>query len=884
MDTPLERLTEALADRYAIERELGAGGMATVYLAHDLKHDRKVAVKVLRPELAAVIGAERFLNEIKVTANLQHPHILPLHDSGEADSFLFYVMPYVEGESLREKMDREKQLSIEEGVQITRSVASALDYAHRQGVIHRDIKPENVLLHDGQPLVADFGIALAVSHAGGTRLTETGLSIGTPYYMSPEQAMGDRELDARSDVYSLGAMLYEMLTGDPPYTGSTAQAIVAKVITEKPASVTAARDTVPTHVAAAIMKSLAKLPADRFATAADLGDALGDTSFRTIARAPEPAAAEVVKRSRLVPALTLTTVASLILAALGWMRGPTHGTGVSRFVMNLPQSARLIASDNPRMAMSPDGSRLVYVGWTGERSEPLRLFVRHLDQLDPVEIAGTENASAPFFSPDGEWIGFFVRRSLRKVPVQGGASITLTETAAPGFRGGAWLTDGTIAYTDGDWGLSRVSEAGGIPEVVVEAADDGVGEIYLPQPVPDRPAVVAHRCIDPACDAFEIVAIDVESKEVKSLLPGVPNAWVSPTGHLLHANTEGALFAQPFDLKALELTGSPVPVLEGLRVQNGTVSSITLSDNGTLAVLEGASEIESQLVLVERDGTERPLTRQLRDYVDPRFSPDGRQLVVEVHDDVGNGHLWIYDVASETLSRLTYEGHDGRQRWSPDGRTIAFSSSSAGGWKGFTVPADGSAPPTLAIDVEDYFVRSKTWTADSRTVVFHSEADGEIGFALYRWDVGGGSPPERIVQSAAREWTPALSRDGAWLAYGSDESGTPEIYVRKYPDAAGRYAVSIGGGREPLWGSGNELFYRGVDGFYVARLEFEPNFRVLSRERLFDDSPYAARIRSVGYDVHPDGERFVFVKAEEPFTSPTIVLNWFEELDTLIGR
>jgi serine/threonine-protein kinase len=203
--------------------------MATVYLAQDLKHDRKVAVKVLKPELAAVIGAERFLNEIKVTANLQHPHILPLHDSGEADSFLFYVMPYVEGETLRTKMDHDKQLGIEEALEITRSVAAALDYAHRHDVIHRDIKPENILVHDGQPLVVDFGIALAVSQAGGTRLTETGLSIGTPHYMSPEQAMGDRELDARSDVYSLGAMLYEMLSGDPPYTGSTAQAIVAKV-------------------------------------------------------------------------------------------------------------------------------------------------------------------------------------------------------------------------------------------------------------------------------------------------------------------------------------------------------------------------------------------------------------------------------------------------------------------------------------------------------------------------------------------------------------------------------------------------------------------------------------------------------------------------------
>ena len=232
----LGRLQSALADRYRLDREVGAGGMATVYLAEDVRHDRRVALKVLRPELAAVIGAERFLAEIKLTANLQHPHILPLFDSGEADGYLFYVMPFIKGETLRDRLNREKQLPVADAVRITTEVASALDYAHRHGVIHRDIKPENILLHDGQALVADFGIALAASKAGGSRMTETGMSLGTPHYMSPEQAMGEREITARSDVYALGAVLYEMLTGDPPFTGSTAQAVVARVVTESPAA------------------------------------------------------------------------------------------------------------------------------------------------------------------------------------------------------------------------------------------------------------------------------------------------------------------------------------------------------------------------------------------------------------------------------------------------------------------------------------------------------------------------------------------------------------------------------------------------------------------------------------------------------------------------
>jgi len=273
LTSPLPRLAAALSDRYRIERELGAGGMATVYLAEDLKHKRKVAIKVLRAELAAVIGAERFVTEITTTANLQHPHILALHDSGAADGFLYYVMPYVEGESLRDRLSREKQLPIADAVRIAGEVASALDYAHRQGVIHRDIKPENILLHDGRALVADFGIALAATSAG-SRMTETGMSLGTPHYMSPEQAMGERQLDARTDVYALGCVLYEMLAGDPPFTGSTAQAIVAKVMTERPTALSTVRDTVPEEVEDAVLTALAKLPADRFATAAEFAAAL----------------------------------------------------------------------------------------------------------------------------------------------------------------------------------------------------------------------------------------------------------------------------------------------------------------------------------------------------------------------------------------------------------------------------------------------------------------------------------------------------------------------------------------------------------------------------------------------------------------------------------
>jgi len=309
-----ERLTRALADNYTVDREIGSGGMATVYLAQDLKHDRKVALKVLKPDLAAVMGTERFLSEIRTTANLTHPHILPLFDSGEADGFLFYVMPYVEGENLRQRLDRDGQLPIDEAVGIAGHVADALDSAHRQGVIHRDLKPANILFLDGEPVVSDFGIALAGMEAGGTRLTQTGASIGTPQYMSPEQVTGDWEVDGRSDVYALGAVLYEMLTGEVPHTGKTAQAILARMLSESPTPIGELRDTVPDQVEAAVHRSLAKTPADRFKTAAEFATAIvagvvDDHPNRRRAKRPSPV-------------VWLAAIAAVVIVAAGLWWGP----------------------------------------------------------------------------------------------------------------------------------------------------------------------------------------------------------------------------------------------------------------------------------------------------------------------------------------------------------------------------------------------------------------------------------------------------------------------------------------------------------------------------------------------------------------------------------
>jgi serine/threonine-protein kinase len=421
--------------------------MATVYLAEDLKHDRKVALKVLRPELAAVLGAERFVQEIKTTANLQHPHILPLFDSGEADGFLYYVMPFIEGETLREKLNRETQLGIEEAVRITTEVADALDTAHRQNVIHRDMKPENILLHNGRPMVADFGIALAVSAAAGGRITETGLSLGTPHYMSPEQATAEKDLTNRSDIYSLGCVLYEMLTGEPPHTGGSAQAIIMKIVTEPAQPVAQIRKSVPSNVAAAVGKSLEKLAADRFESAATFAEALTNPAF-TLPRTQAAVAGVPVRGmwNRLSAGLAVGMGLFLLTTVWGWLRPqPEVPMPVSRYSVAIPEEEALFTGFGSRVAVSPDGSRVVYMG---EGEQISRLLVRDVDQLHATPLSGTGGAGHPFFSPDGSRVGFAVQGVWRAASLGGGPPITIAD-AGTGSLGGSWGSDGYL-YFDGD--------------------------------------------------------------------------------------------------------------------------------------------------------------------------------------------------------------------------------------------------------------------------------------------------------------------------------------------------------------------------------------------------------------------------------------------------
>jgi serine/threonine protein kinase len=585
MSEPVTRLNAALEGRYRIRREIGEGGMATVYLADDLRHERKVALKVLKPELAAVVGADRFLAEIRTTANLQHPHILPLFDSGEADSYLYYVMPHVEGETLRDRLEREKQLPVDEAVRIATDVAEALHSAHEQGIIHRDVKPANILMSKGRPLVADFGIALAVAEAGGGRLTETGLSMGTPFYMSPEQASADREPSAASDVYSLACVLYEMLVGDPPYMASSAQAVLAKILTEEARAPTAARASIPPNVDAAIKRALEKVPADRFTSAQDFAKALADPAFRYGDVAATAAVGDAAVWKRLSIATSLSTVVLASVAAWALLRPEQLPPSVARFESPFREGqAPLGPSEILR-----DGSGLVYVG-AGSGSSPSQLWLRRWDDLDARPIPGTEGARVSFsggllgVSPDGQEVAFVTGGPgpLRVVPLAGGPSRTLIDLAWEAF----WSHDGWIYFMTENLNLARVPSSGGVAQAVTELLE-GESIHAFPHLLPDGNTLLFQVFHGGAGIDAEIWALDLETGDRRALLSG-NNPRYAASGHLLFGSNDGRLMAAPFDPDAAEVTGEPTPVVEGVRndPSRGHVT-YTISEDGTLAYVGG---------------------------------------------------------------------------------------------------------------------------------------------------------------------------------------------------------------------------------------------------------------------------------------------------------
>ncbi|MBI3982027.1 MAG: serine/threonine-protein kinase [Gemmatimonadetes bacterium] len=870
----VDRLKTALAQRYAIERELGQGGMATVFLAQDLRHGRQVAVKVLKPELAAMIGAERFLQEIHVTAQLQHPHILPLFDSGEADSFLFYVMPYLEGESLRDRLSREKQLPIEDAVQLTTEVAAALAYAHSRGVIHRDIKPENILLTGGAAVVADFGIARAVTAAGSGRLTETGLSLGTPQYMSPEQATAERELDGRSDVYSLGCVLYEMLAGEPPHTGPTTQSVIAKVLTDKPRQVSTLRETVPPSLEAAVHKALAKLPADRFQTAQQFAEALTRPGI-SAAGAGEPAplftrgegARHWIRRNRLVVALAGVTALSIAAAVWLWLRPASMPQApVVRFTITLSADAQ-----PGNFAISPDGARLAYSDQG--TSAAAQLYLRAMDRLDVTQIPSTEDGRGSSFSPDGLWIAFFTQSwstpaglTLFKVPIAGGAAIALCESPNP-INGVAWGDRDVIVFSTNGGGVYAVGASGGKPRTVIRPGPDQQFAVWPGAVLPGGRTVLVTRIEH---GLSEIVAVDVESGRVQPLVTGASRASYVNAGYIVYQQND-AIMAAPFDAGRVRLSGSAIQLA-------GAVREFSVSATGSIVYL-GTGSSQQNLVLVDRQGHAEVLPAGARSFGRPAVAPEGRRIAIEADGDV-----WIYDVPGETLRRLTFAFTGGLKEypaWSPDGARVLFSAAVTGRGQDIAwSPADGSAPVAVLLPLPGEQWESNL-TPDGRRLIYR-ENNAATARDIFVVPLDSPQAARPLAATRYQERAMALSPDGRWLAYVSDESGGDEVYVRPLDGPEARHLVSKGGGTEPRWArNGRELYFRTAgDSLFAVSVDPGPVFRPGARRLLF----VLPAIRSAfhaNYDVFPDG-RFVFVREAagdgQRTASFTVVLNEFDRI------
>lgn len=877
------RLTTSLSDRYRIGREIGAGGMATVYLAEDLKHRRSVALKVLRPELAAVLGTERFLAEINVTANLQHPHLLPLFDSGSVDGLLYYVMPYVAGESLRSRLERELQLPVDEAVRIAADVASALHYAHRHGVVHRDLKPENILLHEGQPLVTDFGIALAVSNAGGARITQTGLSLGTPAYMSPEQASGDRIIDARSDIYSLAAVLFEMLTGEPPHTGPTAQAIIARLLTDEPPDVQSRRSTVPDHVDAAIRKALAKLPADRFSSVQLFADALVDPGV-SIGQIAGTRAAHTRRRKDWLRVASPWLAALAILAAFAawrWLSAGADGSSGSasppraRFVIAPTDSVTgLLARNGPSIALSPDGSVLVYA-WAGPR---VQLYARPLDDLEARPLRGTDNAQRVSFSPDGRWVAF-VDNGLKRIPIAGGP----VETMAPLGEPYSWGDDGVVLIGGPQGTLRRVSAAGGIEDVLI-APDTARGETAFtwPHVLPGGKAAlfVIRRADYPGSGMRdgELAVVSLNDRHIQGLGIQGTNPRYLPTGHVVYGRVDGSgtIAAVPFDIRRLAVTGPPATVLENVVIRPGGATELAVSPSGVMAYVEG--NLDSRMELVDREGGVRRLSAPARFFRNPRVSPDGKRIAVAIGEK-GGFDIWVYDIDGGTLTRLTTDGHSARPEWSPDGARIAWVHSHeqrrareirSQAW-------DGSGSIDTVLDSHDA-PNGFTLSPRGNALLYTTGGESSRGTDIWLAQPDSARAGRPFISGPGSQLEPAFSRDGRWVAYQSDHSGRPEVYVRPFPGPGGQIQISTNGGTSPVWSpTTNEVFYRAAEGYpMAATVESGPTFRVVRRDSLRFQG-FSIGDGSRGYDVLPNGKEFVAQRGVS-HRRIVVVLRWFDEL------
>jgi eukaryotic-like serine/threonine-protein kinase len=866
---------------YEILSAIGAGGMGEVYRAHDARLLRNVAVKVL-PEAFARDAQKmaRFEREARLLASLNHPNIAAIYGLEESGSIRALVMELVEGPTLADRV-KNGPIPLDEALPIAKQIAEAVEYAHENNVIHRDLKPANIKVKtDGTVKVLDFGLAKAMSEEMSEAdmsnsptlsiaATRQGVILGTAAYMSPEQAKG-KQVDRRADVWAFGCVLFEMLTGKQAFGGGDITEVFAALVMKEPNF-----DLLPLGTPASIRNLLRRcLEKDVRGRLQHMGEAR-----IAIERASAPAleavgperAALPIQRS-FIPAIGALLLGAIIAGGIIWsMRPAVAPQPLRRFDYELPQRQQFRITGFRFIDISPDGRRFLFNATGG-------IYVREMNQSEAVRIAGTEEALVePFFSPDGESIGYFQNGQLKRVSLNGGAPVTLCPAGQ--VLGAAWGRDGNILFSERG-GVWRVPANGGTRVRVIDAEP---GEtLEHPQVLPGSEWILltSFKGANPAADG-DVVLASLQTKERRVLLRGASDARYVPSGYLVYM-TGDVLYAAAFDLKALTVSSERVAMLQGVgrAVFNGA-GSYAFSGDGSLVYVSGRVA-PKKLLWVNRDGTSAAIDSIPAGHYDsPRLSPDGKRVLVWADDDA-----WIYEIASGRSTRLTSDGLGNIYgEWDPTGAQIAYSSS-----RGGTIPnawvqqADGSGQAKKLTDFPG-IIHVDSWSHDGKTLAVHFHApDG--GSNLLMLPVTEAKPEAKeFLQGKAGEAATVFSPDGRYVAYYGEETGQGEIYVRPYPGPGGRSTVSVGGGIEPMWAANGELFYRNSSGdrMMSVLVKTQPTLSIGVPKDVFKGRYYLSPSRRSQYDVTANGQRFLMVEADPADTlaarpSINIVLNWFEEL------
>ena len=847
---------------YDVVSLIGLGGMGEVYEARDTKLGRDVAIKVLPSAfLHDPERLSRFQREARLLASLNHPNIATIHGLEQSGGVRYLVMELVPGKTLAERVAK-TGLPVDEALKIATQIAVALEAAHEKGVIHRDLKPANVkVTPEGHVKVLDFGLAKAFANDGGPDLSiaptltgmasEEGRILGTPAYMSPEQARG-KAVDKRTDIWAFGCVLYELLTGKMAFRGETLGDTIAAVLEKEP-DWQALPDSTPAKVLELLRRCIRKDPQRRLR---DIGDARIEIEDALAAPDAKPTAAAPASMSRLFAVVAAGLVIGAAVMGFGWWRATRPvDRPLVRLDVDLGPDVSLGSRFGTGIIISPDGARMVYVSQG-------RLFTRRLDQPNATELAGTQGANAPFFSPDGQWVGFFAQGKLQKISVDGGSAIALCDGATNNSSSGSWgEDDNIIAALNSSGGLSRIPSGGGLPTPVTDLRDGEITHRW-PQILPGGKAVLF--TVDTATLGFDAANIEVMSlvdRRRKTLVRGGTFGRYLPSGHLVYVN-RGTLFAVPFDVDRLEVHGTPAPVLGqiGHIAENGS-AQLDFSQTGTFIYRSGGAGVGlSTVAWLDGAGKAQPLLAKPGAHSNLSLSPDGQRLAVEVWEGSA-ADIWVYDWQRDTMTRLTFTGSVNHPVWSPDGRYIVFREAREGI---SVIRSDGSGKPQPLIQSKRTPV-PWSFTPDGKHLSFFETGSG-TGFDLWtvplESDNAGlrAGKPEVFLQTPADERWPSFSPDGRWIAYSSDESGTYQVYVRAFPDKGGQWQISDSSGKWPMWSrNGREIFFETSDNhIMVAAYTVKGDSFMADKSRTWSEKQLGTAIAGLlNFDLVHDGKHIV---------------------------